>query len=518
MRKELGQYMTPIEVVDFMISLVEGGKYSSVLEPSSGEGDFIHRLLKHGYKDITAFEIDKEIIGDNINHLVNNKSFIGTNYNEEFDLVIGNPPYIRWKNLGEDMKEEVKNDELFKEHLNSLVDYSAIFILKSIQALKEGGELIFITPDYWLNSTHSNKLRDYMVRHGQFSDIYLLKETKIFKNATVSVMVFRYVKTKENLYPKINIRTYPKVSLDKDALYGMKNKKEDEINFTVLQFEEGKSWRMYNDRIAKVVNKLEEVTSYKGLTVGDVSEIGNGMISGLDKAFQITEEELTDKELASTINVIKGRELKGYWYEDEIKYIFIEDELTEAEFKKNYPTFYEQLFPYKSRLMKRYNYNREINYWEWVFLRNYSMFSTDKEKIFVPGKDRISHKDYFRFSIVPPEKFPTQDVTALVPKDNTEESIEYITGYLNSYWVFEWLKNKGTMKGHIVEFSHRPVSSIPYLSIDFDDEFEVGIHEKITSKVKETISNKDRKDKEIIDGFIEDLIDYKLAKKGKYNK
>ena len=37
MRKELGQYMTPIELVDFMISLVEGGKNISVLEQSSRE-------------------------------------------------------------------------------------------------------------------------------------------------------------------------------------------------------------------------------------------------------------------------------------------------------------------------------------------------------------------------------------------------------------------------------------------------------------------------------------------------
>lgn len=515
MKKELGQYMTPEMIVDFMISLIENEKKIRILEPSSGDGAFIDRLLHHNYEDITAFEIDQDLIDASTHSFVQNKSFVSSNYENEFDLVIGNPPYIRWKNLKLALQNEVKAEPLFQQYLNSLVDYSAIFILKSIVALKEGGELIFITPDYWLDSTHSDRLRDYMAANGQFSDIFLLKETKIFKNATVSLMIFRYVKTTKDLYPTINIRNYPMNRLDEETLFHLKSEQDDEWNFPIPQFEEGKPWRIFNDRVHDIVNKLENVTALGGFTVGDMCEIGNGMVSGLDRAFQIPEgavDALSDIEQANTLDVIKGKDLVGYWYKKITKYIFIRDDITEAEFKKDYPVFYEQLLPYKERLTNRYNYNREIHYWDWVFLRNYQLFSLDMEKIFVPGKDRISHKDFFRFTIVPPDKYPTQDVTALVPKAWTRESIEYITGYLNSYWVFEWLKNNGIMKGHIVEFSHKPVRSIPYLAIDFDDSVEVQYHQEITQLVKETIINEDKNIRKEIDQYFDELIDYKLSK------
>ena len=66
--------------------------------------------------------------------------------------------YIRWKNLPQDLKEEVLNSKYIKSNFyDTLNDYSSLFIIKSIESLKEGGELIFITPEYWLSNTQSEK-------------------------------------------------------------------------------------------------------------------------------------------------------------------------------------------------------------------------------------------------------------------------------------------------------------------------------------------------------------------------
>jgi adenine-specific DNA-methyltransferase len=101
----------------------------------------------------------------------------------------------------------------------------------------------------------------------------------------------------------------------------------------------------------------------------------------------------------------------------------------------------------------------------------------------VPCKERISNKDFFRFSIVPSGIYPTQDVTALVPKKHVRESIEYIAAYLNSKLVFNWLSTKGIIKGNIVEFSEKPIASIPFIAIDWSKENQKIIHDKITELV-----------------------------------
>ena len=81
------------------------------------------------------------------------------------------------------------------------------------------------------------------------------------------------------------------------------------------------------------------------------------------------------------------------------KYIFLKDGLEEAELINSYPNFYQHLQNYKQDLEKRYQYNRKINYWEWVFLRNFGLFNSRTERIFVPCKERISNKNHFRLPI-----------------------------------------------------------------------------------------------------------------------
>ena len=140
------------------------------------------------------------------------------------------------------------------------------------------------------------------------------------------------------------------------------------------------------------------------------------------------------------------------------------------------------------KLSSRYSYNRSIPYWEFVFPRNQKLFERKEDRIFIPCKERISNKDYFRFCYAPKGVYPTQDVTAIFKKAKTKESIEYILAYLNNARVFEWLGLNGIVKGAIVEFSEAPIASIPFRPINWNSEDEVKIHNKITDEVKKYIA------------------------------
>ena len=108
----------------------------------------------------------------------------------------------------------------------------------------------------------------------------------------------------------------------------------------------------------------------------------------------------------------------------------------------------------------------------------------------MPCKERISNKNHFRFALVDKGIFPTQDVTAIFKKHYVKESIEYFLAYLNNPIVFDWLKCNGIVKGNIVEFSEKPIASIPFRVIDWANNEEVALHESITNATKQFLETK----------------------------
>lgn len=506
--KNLGQYFTPEHVADFMIGLSSVPKKGKILEPACGEGIFLKLLEEKGYKNIVGYEVDKTL-KKITEALIFFESFVTADIKDKYDLIIGNPPYIRWKNLDQELKQELETNKLWQKYFNSLCDYLCIFVLKSVELLKDGGELIFITPEYWINTKHAEVLRDYLVKNGVFSEIIHFNETPIFDKVASSILIFKFIKANDSKVEKQKIKITKYLStqrLTEETLSKIKNGISDEKIevFERDQFEVGERWmlapnkigdklKIYEDKCVAVVANSLFGEEKKYITLGDIADIGNGMVSGLDKAFQIPKEvKLSQKEKKATISVVKAKNMERFIHTDITNYIFLNGDIeTEDDLKEKYPTFYELLKSHKEKLELRYNYNRKINYWEWVFLRSFNLFKQEKERIFVPCKERISHKQYFRFSYVSSGIFPTQDVTAIFPKSNVKESIYYILALLSSEYVFEWLKHKGVVKGNIVEFSEKPLASIPIRLIDWNNPTDKKLHEEISSLCKSYIETND---------------------------
>lgn len=497
--KELGQFFTPKIVAEYMVGLSNVNKDKKILEPSCGEGVFVKCLEDKKFKDIDAYEVDNTLINISNTDIIY-ESFINQEIPYKYSLIIGNPPYIRWKNLKDELKDELTNNQLWNDYFNSLCDYLYIFILKSIELLEDNGELIFITPEYWMHTTHSIILRNYMIQNGYFEKIIHFNETPIFEGVNSSIIIFKFIKNKM-INPNIELIEYQSnKKLNQDSINLIINKNENQsINYsTIPAFKKDKKWILATQSIIDELIIYENHCTSKGihsnkeqdfLTMKDISDVGNGMVSGLDKIFQINLDFdiLTEKEKKATIKVLKAKHLSSYFHDEHINYIFLEENLKEEDLISKYPNFYTQLKLEQLKLDKRYNYNRDIKYWEWVFLRNYKLFNSDREKIFIPCKERISHKDYFRFSYSEKEFFPTQDVAAIYLNRDVKESIFYILAILNNHRVFNWIKYNGIIKGNIVEFSEKPINSIPIRLIDWNNKEEVEIHNKITKLSKQYI-------------------------------
>lgn len=486
-KNRYGQYFTKEVIAGFMTSLIRHDRSADVLEPSCGKGVFLEKLAEQGFTRLSAYEIDSalEIPFD----FVRRESFVSSPLSERYDVVIGNPPYIRWKNLESELKEELATCALWNEYFNSLCDYLFIFLLKSVEQLRTDGELIFICPEYWLNTTHAQSLRDYLCRHGHITDIYQFKEAPLFDKVTSSHIIFRYVKSTA---PATGTTLYRYTGK------GMPGRQElmerSCFRQTVIPaFRPGSRWLLASGEEQDRLMQFERACRKGGLfdnefhRIGDFCDIGNGMVSGLDAAFRIDDyEQLNDREKACTIEVLKAKSLRQYSHEQPAHYIYMPEGefVEEKDFRTLYPHFHKQLAPYKEKLDARYQYGREIPYREFVFPRNRRLFERPEYRILVPCKERISHKSYFRFSLAEPGLYPLQDVTGIFRKPHCRESVEYLTAFLNNDRVFDWLCLNGIVKGNVVEFSETPIAGIPYRPINWDDHREVDLHDQITGAAR----------------------------------
>jgi adenine-specific DNA-methyltransferase len=483
-KNKLGQYFTPDAICDFMLSLSSSPLDAAVLEPSSGAGAFLDALKRKGFSNVTGVEVDPDLASHSSFEVIN-ESFITFNPNEKFDLIIGNPPYIRWKDLEADQKDELKAHWMFGPILNSLSDYLLPFIALSIQHLKPGGELIFITPSFWLQTKHSENLRNFLDSHGAITHLVDFGEVTIFPKVATSLVVFRFVKG-ESQETQTTLLRYQGKGGKEIGLAATNFQQESVTHFR----SKGKFVPIFDSEAQEPLALERACEERRGLfgdltysQVGEVVNIANGMVTGLDEAFKISALDYLDipeKERLGISRVIKGKNTTNLVTKETSWYIDLPRGLEEGQARGDFPALFKFLDPYADALRARYSYGDDAKWWEWSFYRSESFHRSNVKKGFVPGKERMTNRDRVRFNLGPDGAVATQDVTAFAPMATTRESIEYIVAFLNRQAVSSWIRAFGLMKGGVAEFSEKPLGEIPFRRIDWDNPVEVEIHSEVS--------------------------------------
>ena len=173
----LGQYFTThIELKKKVLEFILN-EPANILEPCIGRGDLI-TFITDKLSSITfdMYEIDATIklLDDIQEDKVIYADFMKQVIAKTYKTIIGNPPYIRTKKR------------------NLYIDFTE----KCYNLLEDDGELIFIVPADFLKLTSASKLLNKMMDNGTFTHIYHPHNEKMFEDASIDVLIFRYYKNR----------------------------------------------------------------------------------------------------------------------------------------------------------------------------------------------------------------------------------------------------------------------------------------------------------------------------------
>lgn len=171
-----GGFYTPEPIASFILKWAfNGNKELDILEPSCGDGVFLEEIQKGNYKynSVTAIEFDEIEAIKSRKIRLNKSKIINSDFHDfcintkqKFDLIIGNPPYIRYQYFDEEQQKFAS--EIFgkaKLKYSKLTNAWVSFVVGSSLLLKEKGRVGFVLPAEILQVSYAQPLREFL---GQF--------------------------------------------------------------------------------------------------------------------------------------------------------------------------------------------------------------------------------------------------------------------------------------------------------------------------------------------------------------
>lgn len=362
LNKSKCQIFTPADMVEEMLDIA---KYKSnlmgkkVLENSFGSGNIIIAIVKRYIEDSISAGISPKIIscnlGDDIYGVELDKELYDicihklnlivkgygipkvkwSLYNEDalfwkcsitFDFIIGNPPYITYKNIDEDNRKKVREE--YESCRLGKFDYCYAFIERGINLLNEYGRLVQLVPTNIYKNVFGKKLRELLYPH--ICEIREYPGWELFDKTLTSSTVFLYDKTN-----KSEVITY----IDVPAV-----RKTDIIRSSL-----GDKWIFEG--------KTED--SQEKQRFGDCFHASIVVATLLNKAFVLSAEDFEDAKIEAQVvrKAAAPKQLRRkiqeyiifpYYYKDENLMHY--DKMT---FERDYPNAVRYLSAYEEELNKR---------------------------------------------------------------------------------------------------------------------------------------------------------------------
>lgn len=332
-KKELGQFYTPQEIVDYMINFLDIKNDSKVLDPTCGCGVFLVTTYNHikaknkkALENIYGVDLNEsatkiarinlwlrdkrdsktlQILERNIkigNSLVSDRTIDARyfDWNVEFndilsdsgfDYILGNPPYVTLK----DGKDFDGSDTLFSKVVNGNTNSASLILAKSFDLLKDEGIIAFVLPKTLLRVNSYSKLRDFILDNSKIIHIYDLGTSFDGVRGEQILLFLQKTKDKSSIEKnKILIKVY------ENKRSSLENQKEFYISQNL--FKKNNTFLMFED--IKYYELIEKIAD-KGVPLSSISNIFRGLTIG--KSIQ-----RNNKKGECSLPMIKGKNISKF--------------------------------------------------------------------------------------------------------------------------------------------------------------------------------------------------------------
>ncbi|MFL0094382.1 class I SAM-dependent DNA methyltransferase [Tenacibaculum maritimum] len=230
-RKVNGAFFTPTYVVDFIIKETSPKINDKCLDPSCGCGAFLIGLVEYyqqTFKKSVKETIKENIYGSDIlnynvkrskiilslygllnNEIIEESDFniynqdsLKANWENEFEIIVGNPPYVKFQDLSDENRLYLINN--WKSIENGTFNLYFAFFELGHKLLTKNGKLGYITPNNYFTSLAGLSLRQYFLQSKCVTRIVDFRHKKVFDAQTYTAITFVNKKNNESiLFDKI---------------------------------------------------------------------------------------------------------------------------------------------------------------------------------------------------------------------------------------------------------------------------------------------------------------------------
>lgn len=399
-------------------------------------------------KDEAAVTILKDYISKNynindikLNNIVCKDALFDTDYLKgQFDYIIGNPPYVGHKGIGEDYSVMVRG--LYSEVYKDKSDLYYCFFKLAVDLLKPGGICEYIVPRYFLESKSGFLLRKYIENN---ADIELLIDlrcrTTFTSSIGISPCIIRFRK-KSSIKKQVDIEKYfsdtKVIIVDKENnLNSLIAEGGRKSNGMVLIGDS--NWYVVNNEQKEIINSIKNKYCYR---LGDIVKSNQGVITGCDKAFIINKDSEVIKGIDDIFikRWIKSKDINKYCLKYSDNILVYTNDMKIEDFT---PEYLKYINKYKEKLCARREVKSGVRTWyklHWG--RTADVF--EKTKIIYPFKSRDN-----RFSLDFGNCYYSADIYSFTIRDEYKNiiSYEYLLCLLNSEiyqkYMHSFLKKMG---------------------------------------------------------------------------
>lgn len=383
-------------------------------------------------------ECDKKLVNLS-DKIVCANSLLNMPFDEgSFDVVIGNPPYVRVQGLKSNYEEESKLYEAKYKSATGNYDIYALFLETSFKMLTQNGKLSYILPHKFLISDFGVGIREFLSQNKAVESLLHFGSEMVFSEASTYTCII----TLSHNNKALKFKALSPKDIFNHFYY-------DSISYEKLSSDK---WNLSNNEVTQILEKIKK----QPLRVKDAfAKIFQGIATSGDDIYLLlkTKDGLYSKALDKVVEVedellkptLKGEDISRYAkLENRYFVIFpyiLEDgkakPMSENYIKENYPKGYEYLKANEDFLRGRESGKMNKDGW-FLYIYPKSLTDFEQEKIITP---EIANKS--QMSLDSGKLYHNTKCYSFIKRDSVVEDYRFYLTILNSSLMWFFLKNTG---------------------------------------------------------------------------